>query len=329
MIIGTPGDSWGGMETHCSDLAAELVELGHEVHVLAHKDYHDDFAASVHFHRCPMALGRKNPWLRWKVSRTLSSIRPDVVHAHGNKAATLAVRTKQRSWQTVGTIHGTKSNIRIFSDLDKVIAVSQSIFNQLQNPNRYLIYNGVKRPASIQQAYPLKGSVKVVSAGRLEPVKGFEKLIRAWKETNRSFPGAHLTIFGEGSQKSQLCEITKSGALAESVTIAGYYADIGATLTDADLLVISSEREGFPYILAEALVAKCPVVSTPVSGCRELLPETALAKDHSVKAISELLSSGLEDIDAVRASQQELFDYAQSHLTIHAMTTATLATYQA
>lgn len=328
LIVGTPGDSWGGMETHCSNLAVELAELDHEVHVLAHGGYHKNFPAPVHFHPCPMSLGRRNPWLRWKIHRTLSMLRPDVVHAHGNKAATLAARTRQRSWQTVGTIHGTKSNIRIFSDLDKVIAVSQSIFQQIPNPRKYLIHNGVKRPAGDAKPFPLEGSVKVVSAGRLEPVKGFDRLLRAWEFASQSAAGAHLTIFGEGSQKQQLYEMTKSGALAESVTIAGYYPDIGATLEDADLLFISSEREGFPYILGEALVANCPVLSTPVSGCRELLPETALAKDNSVEAISKLLSSGLEDIDAVRAGQQALFHYAQSHLTIQAMTSATVTAYK-
>lgn len=328
-MMGTAGNAWGGMETHCSDLAAELARLGHKVHVLAHGRYEQSFPPPVSFHPCPMGFGRRNPWLLRKVRQILISLRPDIVHAHGNKAAALAARTKQSGWQTVGTIHGTKSSIKVFAALDKVIAVSQSIFNQVRNPQKFMIYNGVKSIANTGQTFTLEGSIKVVSAGRLEPVKGFDKLIQAWEYANQSATGAHLTIFGEGSLKNRLYAMTESRGLTESVTIAGYHPDVGSILHGADLLIISSEREGFPYILAEALVARCPVLSTPVSGCRELLPETALANDTSVEAISELLSRGLENIDAVKASQQGVFDYAQTHLTIGAMTSAILAAYQA
>lgn len=329
LLLATPGSGWGGMEKHCTELAQELVELGHDVHVLAHSNYQDKFPEPVRFHPCPMTLGRRNPWLRWKLRRTLQHIRPTIVHAHGNKAATLAALTKRPHWQTIGTVHGTKSNVRPFTSLDKVIAVSQAIYDQIQHPRKYLIYNGVKQPDSSPVTFPLKGSIKVVAAGRLEPVKGFDKLIQAWERVCYITPEAHLTIFGDGSLKGQLNELVKSHGLINSVTLAGFHTDIGSILQSSDLLVISSEREGFPYILAEALVAGCPVISTPVSGCRELLPDTALASDNTTEAIAELLSSAIENIDALRESQEELFRYANTHLTSGAMAGSTVAAYQA
>ena len=329
LLLATPGSGWGGMEKHCAELAEELAELGHEVHILAHQNYQDRFPATVSFHPCPMSLGRRNPWLRWKLRHTLKHIRPNIVHAHGNKAATLATLCKQPHWQTIGTIHGTKSSVRALASLDKVIAVSQAIYDQVQHPRKYLIYNGVKQPDSSPVTFPLKGSIKVVAAGRLEPVKGFEKLIQAWDAACKSRPDAHLTIFGDGSLKRHLNELVKSRRLANSVTLAGFHSEIGSILHSADLLVISSEREGFPYILVEALVAGCPVISTPVSGCRELLPETALAKDTTAEAITELLSSSVENITALRKSQEELFRYANTHLTSGAMARSTVTVYQA
>jgi glycosyltransferase involved in cell wall biosynthesis len=317
------------MEKHCTELAEELAELGHDVHVLAHSNYQDKFPEPVRFHPCPVSLGRRNPWLRWKLRRTLQHIRPNIVHAHGNKAATLAALTKQPHWQTIGTVHGTKSNVRPFTSLDKVIAVSQAIYDQIQHPRKYLIYNGVKQLDSSPGTFPLKGSIKVVAAGRLEPVKGFCKLIQAWERACYSIPGVHLTIFGDGSQKGHLNELVRSRRLTNSVTFEGFHSEIGSILRSADLLVISSEREGFPYILVEALVAGCPVISTPVSGCRELLPDTALARDTTTEAITELLSSSLENIAALRKSQGELFRYANRHLTSGAMTRSTFAVYQA
>src|SRR5690554_1139882 len=317
------------MEKHCTELAQEVAELGHDVHVLAHSNYQDKFPEPVRFHPCPVSLGRRNPWLRWKLRRTLQHIRPTIVHAHGNKAATLAAQTKQPYWQTIGTIHGTKSSVRPFTSLDKVIAVSQAIYDHIQHPRKYLIYNGVKQPDSSPVTFPLQGSIKVVAAGRLEPVKGFDKLIQAWERVCYITPEAHLTIFGDGSLKGHLNELVKSRRLANSVTLAGFHSEIGSILHSADLLVISSEREGFPYILVEALVAGCPVISTPVSGCRELLPETALAKDTTEGAIKELLSSSVDNITVLRKSQEELFRYANTHLTSDAMVRSTITVYQA
>ncbi|MDX1559813.1 MAG: glycosyltransferase [Marinobacter sp.] len=317
------------MEQHTADLAGALAERGHSVHVLGHKTYRDKFPAGVRFHPCPMSLGRKNLWLRWKIQRTLLRIRPDVVHAHGNKAANLAAKTKQAHWQAVGTIHGTKSSTRIFEDLDKVIAVSQAIYDQTHNPNKHLIFNGVSRQQSSSAAFPFKGDIKVVAAGRLEAVKGFDKLLQAWQRVRKTVPQAHLTVFGEGSLKSRLVAMTSSKGLTNSVTFAGFHENIGDILQHADLLVISSEREGFPYVLAEALVAGCPVLSTPVSGCQELLPATALTRDFSAEAIADRLVSALKDLHRFKESQKGLFEYANNHLTVDAMTDAIVAVYQA
>src|SRR5690606_41649360 len=115
------------MEKHCTELAQELAELGHDVHVLAHSTYQDKFPEPVRFHPCPMTPGRRNPWLRWKLRRTLQHIRPNIVHAHGTKAATLAALTKRPHWQTTATVRGTKSNVGPFTSVDKVNAVSQTI----------------------------------------------------------------------------------------------------------------------------------------------------------------------------------------------------------
>src|SRR5690554_5144722 len=181
LLLATPGRGWGGMEKHCAELAQELTGLGHRVHVLAHRNYQDKFPAPVCFHPCPMALGRRNPWLRWKVRRTLQQIGPDIVHAHGNKAATLAAVTQQSDWQTVGTLHGTKSSTRPFAALDKLIAVSQTIYDQVQHPGKYLVYNGTRPPEQSPARFPLKGSVRLWRPGGLS---------RSRVLTNSPKPGA-------------------------------------------------------------------------------------------------------------------------------------------
>jgi len=330
LILATPGSAWGGMEKHVADLAEALTSLGHEVHIIAHPDYRSHFPFAE-FHPCPMKLSRNNPWLRWCVSRILKRVSPDIAHAHGNKAALILGRLPHQTWQTVGTIHGSKSNLRPFLLLDKVIAVSGSIYEDLSHPSRHLIYNGIRKetPKSPHGNYPLPETTNVIAAGRLEPVKGFDMLIQAWSMIHDRFPTAHLTIFGDGSEARNLNRLIGDESLRHSVTMAGHQTTLASALSNADLMVLSSRREGFPYVLIEALMAGLPVVSTPVSGSVDRLPENALARDISAQAIADVIASALNNLDGLQQSEQSAFDYAQTHLTLRGMAEATVRVYQA
>jgi len=328
LVLATPGTTWGGMEKHVAELSETLTSLGHQVHVLAHPAYQPRFPTAC-FHPCPMNLGRRNPWLTWRITRTLKQISPDTAHAHGNKAASLLGRFRVGSWQTVGTAHGSKSNLRAFATLDKVIAVSRSIYEQIDHPRRYLVYNGANQEAAIgpPESHDFSAGLNVIAAGRLEPVKGFDKLIRSWPTLLASTPKPHLTIFGDGSEMERLKALIRDSGVQNFVTLAGYRNDLSDCIRHADLLVISSKREGFPYVLVESLLSECPVVSTPVSGCIELLPDNALASGFSTEAIGELVGNALSDLDTLRASEQQAFTFARENLTLDAMAKATVEVY--
>ena len=329
LIFATPGTAWGGMEKHVADLAEALTSLGHEVHIIAHPDYRTHFPFAE-FHPCPMKLSRNNPWLRWCASKILKRVSPDIAHAHGSKAALILGKLPRHTWQTVGTIHGSKSNFRPFLLLDKVVAVSRSIYEGLSHPSRHLVYNGIRKetPESPHGNYPLPETTNVIAAGRLEPVKGFDMLVQAWSMIHDRFPTAHLTIVGDGSEARDLHRLIDDECLTHSVTMAGHQTTLVSTLPNADLMVLSSRREGFPYVLVEALMAGLPVVSTPVSGSVDLLPENALAREISAPAIADVIANALNNLDGLQESEQSAFDYAQTHLTLRGMAEATVRVYQ-
>ena len=102
----------------------------------------------------------------------------------------------------------------------------------------------------------------LVAAGRLVGQKNFALLIEAAAQLDRPF---RLVIYGEGSQRAQLEASINSLGLAQRVTLAGYIDDLGPVLCDARLFVLSSEYEGFPAVLVEALAAGVPVVATDCS----------------------------------------------------------------
>ncbi len=114
----------------------------------------------------------------------------------------------------------------------------------------------------------------VLSIGRLEDVKGFDRLIKAVAYAKKECPSLKLAIMGEGKQRSFLEELAREKDVAESVSFLGHQSNPYCYLKTADLFVLSSRSEGFPNSLIEALACKCPIVSVDCkSGPREILSE--------------------------------------------------------
>ena len=326
LILATPGTTWGGMEKHTADLARELANLGHQTHVFAHKGYQSQFAARVHFHPCPFQLGRRNPWLKYRLGRRLQALHPDIIHAQGNKAAALLAGMKPRGGITLGTIHGTKSSHRDFSKLGGVIAVSNGIYQTLRHPNAKLIYNGTgPRNSDSKATHSIPASQAFALAiGRLEPVKQFSNLIAAWATIKPALP---LYILGDGTQASLLkAQVQRLGA-ESFIRLPGYEKNPAAWLQHASVCIISSEREGFPYALVEALLAGCPVLSTPVNGAVDLLPPHSLAKATDQDSLQALLSEHLGNLESLKKSQERCFEQAARALTLEAMARSTADFY--
>ncbi|MBW4936469.1 glycosyltransferase [Marinobacter sp. F4206] len=334
LFFATPGTTWGGMEKHTADLARALASRGHSVHVIGHEHYRQHFPDSVHFHAAPVQLGRRNPWLHFSLKQRLRKIAPDILHAQGNKAAQLVGNIKQGAGcARVGTVHGSKSSHRAFRKLDTVIAVSPQIFDGLDHPNKHLIFNGISTPS---ESHPIKdqcrvlpaGVTNVVAIGRLEPVKGFATLIRAWAILSGEIPDAHLTIFGEGTLHSELERLVASLGLENRATLAGFCDDLAPVYRQADLVVISSEREGFPYVLIESLLAGCPIISTPVSGPAYMLPSQAISPDWEPNSLANMLQNALANLSSLKEAEAAAMAFARDELTLECMTVETERLYR-
>lgn len=326
LVMATPGGNWGGMETHVQNLALALAARGHEVHILLHPDFLDRFPEPLKTHPLPMHMGRRNPLLTCRLRRALKKIKPDICHAHGNKAAALIRAVRARGTARIGTVHGQKSSLAPFQHLDGAIAVNQALYQRLPSPMKTLIWNGINpptiRPLSLPTGYsrPL-----VIAAGRLEPVKGFGSLINAWAKAG--CPG-HLVIAGEGSLRRQLEQQVLALALNDSVSFIGHSDCLGDWLASADACVISSVREGFPYLMIEALHCGCPVLATPVGGITDVLPAQFLAQDCSEQALAKLLRQQLVNPAQLKQAQAPCFERARTTFTVAAMADRTCQFYR-
>ena len=114
---------------------------------------------------------------------------------------------------------------------------------------------------------------KMIAVGKLQPEKGFERLLKIafWlKEEKYDF---HLYILGEGPEKARLKKYSEKYELTDYVTLLGYQENPYKYIARCDLFVCASAREGFSTAATEALITGTAICTVNVSGMREMLGE--------------------------------------------------------
>lgn len=143
-------------------------------------------------------------------------------------------------------------------------------------------------------------------AGRLAPEKGLDVLLKALARLRVDQPAARLVLFGDGHLKDELQALTAELNLTGAVDFRG--AAPRAQLADwygaADIVCLSSHREGRPNTVLEALAAGRPVLSTRVGGVPELVRdgiEGSLVPAADPDAMARAAGRMLADSDALAA----------------------------
>ncbi|GAA1936698.1 GT4 family glycosyltransferase PelF [Kitasatospora viridis] len=142
------------------------------------------------------------------------------------------------------------------------------------------VYNGVD-PAAFPPAGPEPQAPTLSWAGRVDPIKDLETLIRAFALVHAELPEARLRLFG-GTPKGGEAYRDRCVALAEelgvgaSVHFEGRVADITDAYAAGNVVMLSSISEGFPFTLIEAMSCGRATVSTDVGGVREAVGDAGL-----------------------------------------------------
>lgn len=143
---------------------------------------------------------------------------------------------------------------------------------KLQKKSR-IIYNAVKEEFYHIERKPNRG--EIVTCGRLTEQKNHAMLISAFAKVVEQYPYATLKIYGEGSLRGALQGQIDAAGLSGKVFLMGATNDVGKALQTADLFVLSSDYEGMPNALMEAMAVGVPCISTdcPCGGPKDLFGE--------------------------------------------------------
>ena len=112
------------------------------------------------------------------------------------------------------------------------------------------------------EEYPLR----IVAAGRLDEQKNFSMLIDAFSLAKKELKNnITLTIYGEGHLRDSLYKTIADYGLQNDIFLAGSVQNLLDRINGASLFVLSSDFEGFPNVLLEAMAMGLPVISTDFS----------------------------------------------------------------
>lgn len=328
LVLASYGE--GGLEKHVVELASGLLRRGLEVCLVAHPTYGSHLPADVEFLPTDLTAHRRHPLALLRLFRLLRKVHPQIIHAHGSKAASMIspLLPFLPSVRSVATLHSKKKNVRMFARFERVIAVSRIAAANLKHPGIRIIHNGVApdtgAAAPAFDAWPtLATRPRVLAIGRLVPVKGFDLLIRAWQNVD-----AQLAIAGEGFERARLERLIKETGQQDKIVLLGQRNDVPALLRAADLFVISSHYEGGPYTLVEALQHRVPVVSTAVGAAVEILPEPFICTTGDAAALADRATRALQDLEQTRRALAPAFGYALTELTFEHVLDSTISVYE-
>jgi glycosyltransferase involved in cell wall biosynthesis len=235
----------------------------------------------------------------WRALRDLVKHRNvDLIHAHDYKTNLLALTLgRAEGIIPLSTVHGWTGHSwrerwiyypadkRVLRRFPHLIAVSDQIRQELVHagtpPERVTtILNGIdpdafrrdrSQEAGARAAIGLPPDALVMGAvGRLEPQKRFDVLIDVFAHLKAVTTRWHLVIVGDGSLRAGLAAQVNALRLESRIHLLGHRTDISRLHHAFDLFVQSSDYEGTPNAVLEAMALETPVVATDVGGTREI-----------------------------------------------------------
>lgn len=161
----------------------------------------------------------------------------------------------------------------VADDLVSVIGLPRDLVTAIHNPVvddalRHCAQQAPHHKWFAQDAVPV-----ILAGGRLTEQKGFATLLHAFARVRAQRP-AHLVILGEGKQRQALQRIALELGIGADVDMPGFATNPFQYMARASVFVLSSEYEGLPGVLIQALACGCPIVSTDCpGGSREILAD--------------------------------------------------------
>lgn len=308
----------GGAENMVSRLVSnlDLSELDVKVFCVYGDRQNNALEERIEKHGVPIHYIRKPTGFSLsavhRLNKELSKFAPDVINTHlsgGFYSSYWVMCHRVKMLHTVHNIpayEAEKIKRAVYALLYRTgkavpVALSKTIRDLIQQTYKVkedieLIYNpvDVERFSSVKKV-PHDNFVFLM-VGRLSKQKHQIVALDAFRSLVQDYPNTKLVILGEGPERDNLNDFIVENGLENKVSMPGNVDNVEQYMASSDAFILSSDYEGLPLVLLEAMAAKLPIISTNVGGVQDIVENCAIltqpnnAKEMSL-AMRELLTN--------------------------------------
>lgn len=184
-----------------------------------------------------------------------------------------------------GSFRSYEESKQCYSKFHNIICVSEYVKNDFLSiypdiKNIEVLYNTnetaeiiAKSKEAVTEDCFKNNEIKLIGVGKIVPVKGFDKLARIHKRLKDMGYQIHTYVLGVGDDRKKIEAYLDGNSISDSFSFLGYQTNPYKYVSKCDIFVCASIAEGFSTAATEALIVGTPVVTTDVSGMKEMLGE--------------------------------------------------------
>lgn len=338
----------GGAERVVANLAQYFDEKGYHVVLVTTHKAEIEYEIPEKVKRilsepdeCELQSGRiRNFWARFrKLRRIWKEEKPDVIVSFIGKNNMMAILTSLgRGIPVAVSVRGEPGEEyyngmlrflarNLFRLADGVILQTKRCMDFFPRGVRKkaIILKNPVNPVFFREPYRGEREKTIVAVGRVDENKNHEMLIRAFAGIAEEFPDYRLIIYGDGDKRQDLIELTKELKLEERISLPGNIDNVADAIYKTRVFVLSSNTEGMPNTLIEAMILGLTVVSTdcPCGGPAELITHgvngllSPVRDEKSMKENLQYVLNNLHKADSMAneaAKTSDIYDVNKVYL---------------
>lgn len=326
----------GGAENMVSRLVSnlDLTELDTEVICIFGEKQNNNLESAIEEHGIPIYYVRKKKGFSLsavhRLNKELTRFNPDVINTHlsgGFYSSFWIIFHRVKMLHTIHNIpiyEAEKIKRMVYSFLYRTgkaipIAISKTIRELTEKTYKVkgqveLVYNpvDVKKYSCITKES--HDDFVFLMAGRLSKQKNQLIAIEAFKMIVKDNSWVKLIILGEGEERETLERYIKDNGLSSRIFLPGNVNNVEEYMARADAFLLSSDYEGLPLVLLEAMAAKLPIISTDVGGVKDIVGECAiLTRPRNVEELANAMKEIMTNADLRVVNSERAFTNVQQY----------------
>lgn len=325
----------GGSERVMVNLAEDFLAKGYEVVLVTQYKKENEYEISAGIKRVysepeeeRLQGGRIRNFLeRFRTLRNIwKTYRPDVILSFLGKNNLMAILTSAfLPVKTAVSVRGeptmeyegkklqmlTKWLFRYADGVVLQTSQARDFFPKAVKKKAVILPNPLN-PLFLRERYSGEKENVIAAAGRLDENKNHAMLIRAFSLIEKEFPEMKLVIYGEGESREKLLKLIGEKQLQEKVSLPGSVSDVAAHIKNVRIFTLTSNTEGMPNSVIEAMCLGLPVIATdcPCGGTAELIEDGKngiLVPVGDEKALAEAMKKILLNPELEKRLGEEAF----------------------